>query len=315
MAQRTILAIAQEAAERDNSAPAPTSLFASATKVAKLLRVAAKDTVRDYLTRSGHTGMSEFQSTWVFGLQPGRFAYPLPPDFLRMIPNTEHRGGWPLGLIGPASPQAWAAWIFGGAVTAVEMGWRIRNNAIFFEPVPRAAELVAIEYISRFPVVSRIREGDFDFSVSPPQALAPWVPRDGYQALNGLDITVSPPGEMEFDGGPGWDIGVWGQEVWEVLRQISPTSAIAPYPEVRRPEFEHDEDRPVFEDDHLLSLGMTYRLRRGLGLDYAEAAAEYEIEMEQKLAHDAGGARGFRLGQDRPDYDTYPVGNGKWLVT
>jgi hypothetical protein len=310
---RTILAIAQEAAERDNTAPAPTSLFASSTKVAKLLRVAAKDTIRDYLTRSGHNGLSEFHSTWVFSLQPGRFAYPLPPDFLRMIPNTEHRGGWPLGLIGPASPQSWASWIFGGAVTAVEMGWRIRNNAIFFEPTPSAAEMVAIEYVSRFPVVSRIREGDFDFSVTPPQIIAPWVPRDGQMALEGLNITTG--GTFAYEAGPGWDAGVWGDEVFEILRQISPSSIRAPYPEVRRPEFEHDEDRPVFDDDHVLSLGMTYRLRRGLGLDYAEAAAEYEVEMSQRLDHDAGGARAIRLGMDRPAYDTYPVGGGKWLVT
>jgi hypothetical protein len=312
---RSILAIAKEAAERDNTAPAPTSLFAQNTKVAKVLRVAAMDTLREYLRRSGHTGLSEFQSTWVFSLQPGRYAYPLPPDFLRMIPNTEHRGGWPLGLVGPASPQTWASWIFGGAVTAVEMGWRVRNNAIFFEPTPSAAEIVAIEYISRYPVVSRIREGDFDFSVSPPMANAPFVPRDGHLDLAGLDLTEPVDNQGIYDGPPGWDIGLFGGEVSEVLRQINPLSNRAPFPQVRRPAFEADEDEPAFEDDYLLSLGMTFRLRRGLGLDYAEAAAEYELEMDQRLAHDAGGARAIRLGGDSPDWDTYPVGGGKWLVT
>lgn len=106
---RSILAIAKEAAERDSTAPAPTALFGSNTKVAKTLLVAATDTMREYMRRSGHTGLSEFHSTWVFALQPGRFAYPLPPDYLRMIPNTEHRGGWPLGLVGPASAETWAS--------------------------------------------------------------------------------------------------------------------------------------------------------------------------------------------------------------
>lgn len=312
---RSILAIAQEAAERENTAPAPTSLFNSNTKIAKLLRVAAKDTLRDYMRRSGHTGLSEFQSTWVFALQPGRYAYPLPPDYLRLIPNTEHRGGWPLGLVGPASPETWASWIFGGAVTAVEMGWRVRNNAIFFEPTPSAAELVAIEYVSNFPVVSALREGDYDFTVSPPICNAPFVPRDGHIDLGSLNIVTAPDGQARYEQTPGWDVGVFGPEMSEVLRTINPLSSRAPYPEVRRPAFVADEDTPAFADDYLLSLGMTFRLRRSLGLDYAEAAAEYELEMDQRLAHDAGGPRNYRLGCDRPGWETYPVGGGKWLVS
>lgn len=312
---RSILEIAKEAAERDNTAPAPTSLFNSNTKISKLLRVAAKDTMRDYLRRSGHTGLSEFHSTWVFALQPSRFAYPLPPDFLRMIPNTEHRGGWPLGLLGPASPQAWASWIFGGAVTAVEMGWRIRNGAIFFEPTPKAAELVAIEYISNYPVVSPVRVADYDYSVSPPICNAPFVPRDGYLNIDGLNLTPAVDGQGVYDAEPGWDFGVFGPEVSDILRRINPQSGRAPFPQVRRPEFEADDDAPAFEDDYVLSLGMTFRLRKALGLDYAEAAAEYELEIDQRLAHDAGGGRSIRLGCVESQYDTYPVGGGKWLVT
>lgn len=312
---RTILAIAREAAQRDNSAPPPATLFGTNNKVAITLGVAANDTIREFLRRSGHTGLSEFHATWAFALQPGRFAYPLPPDFLRMIPNTEHRGGWPLGLVGPATPRTWAAWIFGGAVTAAEMGWRIRNNAIHFEPTPSAAELVTIDYISRFPVVSDLREGDYDFTVSPPACQAPFVPRDGHLDIGNLVVTTEPDGQAHYDvAPPGWDVGLYGPEVAEELRRINPLSAGAPRPQVRRAMFEADTDAPAFEDDHLLSLGMTFRLRRGLGLDYAEAAAEYETEMEQRLAHDAGGARDFHLGRNGPEWDTYPLGAGKWLV-
>jgi hypothetical protein len=88
-----------------------------------------------------------------------------------------------------------------------------------------------------------------------------------------------------------------------------------PLPQVRRPDFTADADSPAFDDDHFLSLGMTFRLRRALGLDYIEVAAEYEKQIDQKMAHDAGGARTIRLGKDYPDFGTYPVGGGKWLVT
>lgn len=312
---RTILEIAQEAAERRNTAPAPYSLFQTNTKIAKVLKVAAADTLRDLERRTGHTGLSEFHSTWVFALQPGRYAYPLPPDFLRMIPNTEHRGGWPLGLVGPATPQAWASWIFGGAVTAVEMGWRIRNNAIWFEPTPSAVELVAIEYISRYPVVSRVATGDFDMSQTPPVCQVPLVPRDGYLDLAAYTATDPVTNEALYDVPPGWEESVFGGDIAASLRALNPTATAQPYPEVRRPSFVADTDKPATDDDHWLSLGMTFRLRRGLGLDFTEEAAEYEEEMDQKLAHDAGGARAIRLGGAGPEWDTYPVGGGKWLVT
>ena len=134
---RRILDIAVEAAERDATAPAPTTLFATNNKVAKILRIAARDTLREYLRASDWIGLSEHHATWAFVTHPGRFAYPLPPDFLRLIPNTEHRGGWPMGLVGPATPQAWAHWLFGGGGTApVQMGWRIHNGAIWVEPTP-----------------------------------------------------------------------------------------------------------------------------------------------------------------------------------
>ena len=86
-------------------------------------------------------------------------------------------------------------------------------------------------------------------------------------------------------------------------------------PQVRRAEFDTDTDLPAFDDDYVLSLGMTYRLRRALGLPYAEHAAEYEEEMELKLATDAGGHRSFLIGQTREECDTLPLGDGRWLVS
>lgn len=313
---RTILAIAKEAAERDNTAPPPAVLFGSDSKVARSLRTAATDTMREYLRRCPGQGVSEFTSTWVFGLQPGKFAYALPPDYLRMIPNTEHRGGWPMGLVGPATPQGWAQWIYGGASAPVEMGWTIRNNAIWIDPTPTNYELVTIGYISRFPVVSTLQVGDYDFTATPPRCNLPYVPRDGYMTLPGaLELGHDPANEAAYDQPPGWDVAIFGPDVSDILRRIDPSSAVAPLPEVRRDAFVADTDKPAFEDDHLLSLGMTFRLRRALGKDYAEAAAEYEEEMEAKASADAGQARAFRIGQTVDSVDVLPLGNGQWMVS
>lgn len=313
---RTILEIAVEAAERDATAPAPSSLFDSSNnRVSKILRIAAGDTMRDVLTRTGWLGISELHSTWAFATYPGRYAYPLPPDFLRAIPNTEHRGGWPMGLVGPASPQTWAHWLFGGAATPVQMGWRIRNNALWIEPVPSAYELITIDYVSRFPVASLLAPGDYDFTASPPTCNAPFVPRDGHLDLATLSITEDPEGEAEYEAGPGWDVAVFGEETFEALRRISPLSGVTPLPQVRRPSFTADTDKPAFEDDHLLSLGMTFRARRALGKDYAEIAAEYEAEIEMKLGSDAGGAREIRLGCGDDVPQAVPLGGGRWMVS
>lgn len=313
---RTILEIAQEAAERDATAPAPSKLFDTNDRIARILRGAAKDTLREYLRSSGWQGFSEFQSTWVFALQPGRYAYPLPPDFLRIIPRTEQRNGWPLGLVGPASPQAWAAWLYGGSAVAAPMGWRIKNNVLWIEPTPKTVELVAIEYISRYPVVSYIKDGDFDLSLDPIQTYAPIVPRDGHLSLQDASlVSTDNPDDAEYQTGPGYYDGHFPSDPMEYLRRLNPLSATDPLPEVRRPDFEADTDRTAFDDDYALSIGLTFRLRRALGLPYAEHAAEYEDELSVKGATDAGGPRGFRLGYADDEFrGQVPLGDGRWLV-
>ncbi|MEM6624468.1 MAG: hypothetical protein AAF674_19770 [Pseudomonadota bacterium] len=312
----TILEIAREAANRDNTAPPPATLFGTNDRIAEALRVAANDVFRTYLRHTRWEGLSELHSTFVWALQPGKYAYPLPPDFLRTIPRTEQRNGWPLGLLGPATPEYWANWVFGLDAISATMGWRIRNNAIFIEPIPQSAELVAIEYISRYPVVSEIRTGDYDLTRTPIQTIAPIVARDGWLNTVNDDVFQSALATVaNFGQQPGFDISVWAQDPWEILRFVQPTSAVAPLPQVRRPEFTADADMPAFDDNHVLSLGMTFHLQRALGLPYAERAAEFESEMEVKASTDAGKGAGFRLQQgDRPDWDVWPLGNGDWMV-
>lgn len=313
---RSILEIAQEAAERDATAPAPDKLFGTNDRIAKALRGAAKDTMREYLRASNWQGLSDFHSAWVFALRRGRYAYPLPPDFLRIIPRTEQRNGWPLGLVGPASPQVWAAWLYGGSAVSAPMGWRIKNNVLWIEPTPQHDELVVIEYVSRYPVVSEIKCGDFDWSQTPPQTFAPVVPRDGHLSLPDASLVTRPnPDDAEYAEDPGFADGEWPEDPMEVLRRLNPLSGAAPLPQVRRAEFEADTDQPAFDDDYVLSLGMTFRLRRSLGLPFTEHAAEYEAELDMKQATDAGGARSFTLGRDTYSGGTQtPLGDGRWMV-
>ena len=121
---RTLLALAAEACERDNTSPAPATLFGEERpQVGRILVTAAADTLRDLLRRTDWAGHSDLTSSWAFTLAPGRFAYPLPPDFLRLIPNTEHLGGNPIRTIG-TTPQAWAGWLFGAATDPAPFAWK-----------------------------------------------------------------------------------------------------------------------------------------------------------------------------------------------
>jgi hypothetical protein len=311
---RTILAIAQEAAERYNTAPAPDKLFGTNNRIAKILRAAAADTIQEYIRTAHWQGMSELHSTWAFTTVAGRYAYPLPPDFKRTIPRTEQREGWPMGLVGPAHPATWAAWVTGMAASVAPMGWRIRNNALWLEPPPAAEELVTIDYVSRYPVVSLINDDDIDNTRVPAEVIAPLVPRDGFLAIN-TDIGVPSDDDALYGGAQGYGQGTYGSDIFNELRRIAPSSTLAPLPQVRRPAFTADTDMPAFEDDHFLSLGMTMRLRIGLGLDYAEVGAEYEAEMEVKQSSDAGTGRPIRIGCD-DDYqiEAIPLGGTNWLV-
>ncbi|MEM1149292.1 MAG: hypothetical protein AAGI03_01875 [Pseudomonadota bacterium] len=310
---RSILEIAQEAAERDTIAPAPTTLFGTNDRVAKSLRNAAKDTVREILRRTNYRGLSEFQSQWALATTAGKYAYSLPPDYLRMIPNTETRGGWPLGLIGPASPQTWAYWIAGLGAVVAPMAWRIKNGILFIEPTPAAAELLVIEYISRYPAIEPVTPDKLHIDQIPVVAQSPYVLRSGM--MEGDFATAVEAGNAAYGAPPGYDLAMWGNDVWEQLKTINPLTTEAPLPQLRKEHFTDNTDLTAFKDDYILSLGMSWRLARSLGKPYAELADEYESELEARIASDAGGSRSFEFGHDGEMPETVPLGDGKWLVS
>ena len=311
---RTIKAIADEVCDRV-TVNTPATLFGVNDKIARILRTAAKDTLRDIMRAAMQNGLSTFHSQWVFTTKPGVYAYRMPPDFYKIIPGAEHRDKWPLGILGPVNPQTWSNWLNGLSATAVPMGWRLKNNLLHLEPVPTAEEIIVIEYLSRFPVARAATDADLQPVGGYLTPISPLVPREGHIADGALDAVT-------LTDNPAWGTAAWGTEAFgstplKELRRVPASTTNTLYPEyqVRAEEFAADGDFCALEDDHVLSLGMTWRLRKGLSMPYAEAHDEYESEKEVFLANDASRGRTIRFGDSRPHHDVVPLGGGNWVVS
>lgn len=283
MIRRAILEIAQEAAERSQRARPPSTLFGAGDRAATILRVAAADTVQDMMRApQGGQGWSDLQSTWVFRLTPGVGSYMLPPDYGSMIPDTDMRRSHTLGLLGPTPARVWHDWLYGGGVPPSSMGWIIRNGRLYVEPVPTVSEYVTIGYVSRWPVVQFVDGVDHvqaDIAASEAQRVdVPLVAREGFLATTpaALGMTLT-----EYEA---------------LFRLIRPTQGVDTFSGAmaRAKKFARDADMPAL-DDHVLSLGMTARLLKGLREPYAEEMAEYEEARDVALAKDAGGGRNISL--------------------
>ena len=311
---RSILEIATEVCDRETIA-CPSTLFGTNDKIARILRTAAKDTLRDLMRSAMKNGVSGFVSQWVFATKPNIYAYRLPPDFYKMVPGTEQRDRWPLGILGPVSPQTWSNWIAGTATTAVPMGWRIKNNLIHIEPPPSANEIVVIEYLSRYLVARDATDEDLEPVNGILQPISPLVPREGYIAPGSLEY-------VETTNPTVWGSGIWGVSIWGTtptyeLRRIPGSSNNTSFPQyqVRAEEFASDSDTSALDDDHVLSLGMSWRLLKAMRRPYAEARDEFEREKEVFLANDASAGRDFIFGDDCPHEEVMPLGGDNWLVT
>lgn len=312
---RTVRELAIEVCDRV-TVNTPDTIFGNNDRIARNLRIALKDTIREIMRLSMKNGVSALHSQWIFATKPGIYAYRTPPDFHKMIPGTEQRNRWPLGILGPVNPQTWSNWISGLETVAVPMGWRIKNNLMHFEPVPQAEELIVIEYISRFPAIRDATPEDMAPVDGRLEPISPLVPREGYVAKQALDaVDVMSPSDW---GVAQWGTALWGETPLEVMRRIpydpAETNLFPPY-QVRKPEFDNDNDICAFDDDHVISLGMTWRLRKGLRMDYAEAYDEYERETDVFLANDASRARTFSIGEGIVEHEVAPLGDGQWSVS
>ena len=309
---RTVIELATEVCDRV-TVNTPTQIFDTNDKISRILRVAIKDTLRDIMRNAMKNGLSGFNSQWVFAVKPGVYAYRLPPDFYKMIPGTEQRNRWPLGILGPVNPQTWSNWLAGLAYTAVPMGWRIKNNLIHFEPPPSEEEIIIIEYLSRYPVARDVTDDDLEPVDGRLTPKLPLIPREGYvgdTAYNAVERTYTSK----------WGSAVWGSSNWgptaaSELRRIPVNSTKYPAFQVRAAEFTADTDTCAIDDDHVVSLGMTWRLRKGLSMPYAEAFDEYEREKDVFLSNDGSRGRTIVFGDNTAVNEIEPLGEGRWMVS
>lgn len=82
-------------------------------------------------------------------------AYPLPPDWLKQIPQTEwdRTNRWP--LLGPKSPQEWQSYKSGIVYAGPRERFRIQDNAFQVNPPPPQTLTFAYEYISSYYVLAQ----------------------------------------------------------------------------------------------------------------------------------------------------------------
>ena len=296
---RTILAIGQDAADRAET-QRPATLFDEA-RVSRYLRIGAHDTAREIMRKAlGGQGWSALLATWVFRIEPGVQSYLLPPDFGSMIPDTQHRQSWAVGLLGPVPLNEWHDYLYGLSAPASGMSWRVQNNRLYVEPAPASAEFATIGYVSDWPVVQPVDGADFlKADVSAAQAarvVLPLVSREGYIGTNAAAL------------------GMTASEFSEKFRLLTPTQGVDVASEAmsRKERFTADNDMPAL-DEHLMGLGMTWRLRKALGKPYAEEMAEFHEECDVRLATDGGGARPISLQADRYDPVTFLEG-GRYVI-
>lgn len=311
---RTIKELAIEVCDRV-TVNSPDEIFGTNDRIARILRVAIKDTLRDIMRDAMRNGVSGFQSQWIFATKPGVYAYKMPPDLYKIIAGTEQRSRWPLGIIGPVNPQSWSNWISGAQYTTVPMGWRIKNNLIHFEPTPTNEEIVVIEYLSSYTVARDATDDDLAPVGGYLQPIAPLVPREGYLSDNAYDAIDT--GTHSQWGAATWGASVWGQTPARAARRIQAGTAETNFPayQVRAENFTKDTDRCAIDDDHIVSLGMTWRLRKGLSMPYAEAHLEYEREKGVFLSNDASVGRVINFSDYGPSHEINPLGDGQWLAT
>lgn len=299
---REILSIAQEAAERSMRADPPSTLFSTNERVARILRVAAHDVSMEMMRRvQGGSGWSALHSTWVFRLEEGVGSYKLPPDYGRMIPGTEHRETWNISLLGPAPAQVWHQWLYGLSVPIAQMGWRVQNGRMYVEPIPGYSEFATIGYVSRWPVVNPVDGADYmKAGVAADDAervTLPLVTREGY-------LGTSPEA-----------LGMTDAEFRATFRLLAPTQGVdvASDAMARKERFTADIDMPAL-DEHVLSLGMTARLLRGLSEPYAQEQADYEEALEVAFSDDHGQARDISLDCDHEHDPVLFLGGDKVLI-
>ncbi len=277
---RTQLEHAAEAA----GMPVPKVIYGSNDRLSRTLRSVARASVRDILASMPSGGYSDQISTWVFRTQPGEASYPLPPDFYDMIPGTQFRDTWPVGLLGPTPSWMWARWRAGFSVPSYPFSWRVLRNRMYLEPIPAAQEVVTVEYLSKFPVIKQVTGWDNQLWDGAPgdHAKAPYVTHEGHLAVTATDLGLT---SAEFDAKFRLLTPPNG---WDASSDLNGDG----YPDafVRKEGLTEDTDIVSFDHDLFLS-SLIWRLRREVRKPYAEEKLDFERIRSSTAAIDNGGLR------------------------
>lgn len=230
MAERTLLTIGQEAARRAGL-PAPSTIYSNNEKAARLILIAADDTVREVREAAANNdGWGSQQVGGTITTISGRAYYDLPSDYEALIPGASFINGNPMWFMGPTDPYAWRAEEAGVGVRPAPYRWRIRGAQMFLQPTPSSEMSIYFEYLSR--------------------------------------------GMIDSTSDGAWDVAVWDDAVWNANTVID--------------RFLSDTDQPRFPD-HILSLGITAKLKQAMGAPSASAELEYRKALSIAVARDKGG--------------------------
>lgn len=267
---------------------APVSVFGSNDRFARRLVTALRMSCMDLQLLIDGQGWSQQQSTWVFRLEAGKPSYPLPPDYLALIQDTDRISGNLTRLCGPVEAATLADWRAGRNIPVSRYGAHVRMGRLYVEPVPTEAVTVSIHYLSRWPALQAATGWDSALwdGVPGDHAKAPFVTREGWLAVRPADLGMTAD---EFNAAFRLQTPPVG---WDSSNDTDGDGWPDAY--VRKAFFTADTDLSAIDGDLLLA-DVLWRVRRATGLPYAEEAALAERLKSTLRAHDHGGAATFSI--------------------
>jgi hypothetical protein len=229
----------------------------------------------------------ELQKEHTFDLADGVANYALPADFERFISRTHwsRADQWENSF--PISPQEWQWRKSGISEVTPWKHLRVKNavdNQIFVHPTPdsgEAGDTLVFEYISS----QVIKPATWTQSTTYMPGSYTWYNGNVYfTALGGTSGSTPPTGTGSSisDGG----ITDWAYQSEPYL------------------EFLKDTDEPIL-DDHIVELGVQWRMMYQKGFQFQQYKDEYEMEVDSE-ATSKSGSRILDMTGARPSFSIGP---------
>lgn len=260
-------------------------------QLAQLLKAAGTDLLR-------RRAWSQFSSTYAFVTISGQATYALPPDFSRIVEETEWNRTNRLPLGGPLSPQEWG--YVKGQLSGVVFNvlYRIEQGQIRLYPDVNtpAGYTIAFEYVSNAWVQSAAQAA---------YATTPWLPSHAYAAGNvsnaGNAYQLAGAGTSGSVGPTGTGNGIAdGTCTWNYLGAAAGNAPSA-------------AGDTILFDSHLASRALKLFWKREKGLDTTSAQADFDDAFEQACAMDKPG-RALRLGTSIANHPRF-IGSSNIPIT